>query len=102
MVKNAIEAINPQKLVKNSLKIVNGNSLRVNNEHEFKLYKNVYIAAFGKACNTMCVEVENILKDHFVNGIAIIPVGSTIKIRVYNGSFNNIPDKEACEASQNT
>ena len=77
LIKNAIEAINPQKLVKNSLKVVNGDTLLVNNKFEYKLNKNVYVAAFGKAVNTMCVEVENILKDHLVKGVAALPVGST-------------------------
>ena len=104
--KNAIEAINPQKLVKNSLKVVNDNLLLVDNKHEFKLDKNVYLCAFGKAVNTMCVEVENILKDHFVKGIAIQPIGSksilnaSSKISVYYGARNNIPDRAAFEAAQ--
>ena len=104
LIKNAIEAINPQKLVKNSLKVVNGDTLLVNNKFEYKLNKNVYVAAFGKAVNTMCVEVENILKDHLVKGVAALPVGSTCahlsKIRVFYGAHNNIPDKEAFEAAK--
>ena len=104
--KNAIEAINPQKLVKNNLKIVNGNLLVIDNKHEFKLNKNVYLCAFGKAVNTMCVEVETILKDHFVKGIACLPNGSTSllgessRINVFYGANNNIPDKPAFEAAK--
>lgn len=109
LIKIAIDSINPQKLVKTNLKLLNENRLVVNNKYEFQLNKNVYIAAFGKAVSGMCTEVENIVREHFVKGIAIVPSGSlnntippynTSKIKFFQGAHNNIPDLAAYEAAK--
>jgi glycerate 2-kinase len=108
LIRHAIDAINPQKLIRNNLKLINdGQCLLVNNKQRYDLKRNVYVAAFGKAVYGMCTEVEQILDKHLVRGIAILPDGlqadvkqiEHAKIEYMFGARNNIPDASSYEAA---
>lgn len=136
--KSAIDSINPGKLIRNKLVIEKNNDsdyLHISNEYlfpnqtikndKFKLNKNVYVAAFGKAALSMTLEIENLIGDsHLVKGIAILPFNdakkylidskmnqynelcqifpssSNSKIEYYYGAKNNFPDINSFSATK--
>jgi glycerate 2-kinase len=101
LIKHAIDAINPEKLIRKNLKLVNSDCLLVDNKIRYELNHNVYVAAFGKAVLGMCTEIEHILGKHLVRGIAILPAGlrnnvsqsEHAKIEYMFGANNNMPDQ---------
>ena len=60
---------------RSSLKFEGENNLMIAGRF-YKVDRNVRIAAFGKAVSGMVRAAEDILGDHIVEGIAIVPVGT--------------------------
>uniref|UniRef100_A0A915M0C5 Glycerate kinase n=1 Tax=Meloidogyne javanica TaxID=6303 RepID=A0A915M0C5_MELJA len=79
---------------------LNGNQLKVA-DRLYLLNKNVHLVAIGKAAPVMVETAEKILGQHFVDGIASVPTGSTIpnnlKTQFLFGAENNLPDEQALE-----
>ncbi|CAF0809031.1 unnamed protein product [Brachionus calyciflorus] len=117
--KTAIDSINSAKLIRNSV-IRSGSTIKIpknflfneqkfKNECEFTLNKNVYIAAFGKAALGMALEMEKIIGNDLVNGIAIIPFNDweriktskfDTKINFFFGGKFNMPDQDSVSATK--
>ncbi|KAI1719306.1 MOFRL family domain-containing protein [Ditylenchus destructor] len=97
----AIQESLPAECVKRNLLLSSsGDSLIVNNR-TYELRRNVHIIAVGKAVAGMVRGAENILGEHVVNGIASVPVGSSIpsglKTVFHPGALHNLPDSDAVE-----
>ena len=70
---SAVQSVSPTLMVHNSLS-VDGNVLRVLGR-EYRVNRNVYVAAFGKAVIGMIRAADDILGDHLIKGCANVPVG---------------------------
>ncbi|XP_012286714.1 glycerate kinase [Orussus abietinus] len=70
----AVEAVLPNRIIKNRVKVIE-NQLLVDKE-AFRLKGNVYLIGFGKAVMGMAIEMENLLGDKLKKGIVSIPRGS--------------------------
>lgn len=44
-------------------------------DRQYRLSKNVYVVAFGKAVGGMVRATQELLGDHIVRGVASVPVG---------------------------
>ncbi len=53
----------------------------------YKLSGNVHVAAFGKAVAGMVRAAEDVLGDHVVGGVAIVPVGLQDVMRANNKTY---------------
>ncbi|XP_058819053.1 glycerate kinase [Topomyia yanbarensis] len=104
----AVDAVKPKALFENYLK---------NSEVSKQLQipnKRYHLVGFGKAVLGMAVQMEHVLGDRLQSGCISIPVGtlerfkrdkdfqlsSTMKIKVFEGARNNLPDQDAVEAAR--
>lgn len=76
----ALEAVKPSNLIKNSMKIEDGTLIIENDAYDLKKYKNIYFIGGGKATKEMARALEDIL------------IEGNIKIN-YEGIVN-IPEKQ--------
>lgn len=126
----AIDGINPRSLINSFLhleKRANDDFLLISDQsehHQFKINKNVFVCAFGKASLGMSTQLEALFKDagmsgHIIDALAILPhsqvAGSTdwsivnnnqVKsskfnsmFKFYYGAENNLPDRNSVHAT---
>lgn len=78
-------------------------------EWEAPLKRNVTVLAFGKAVLGMVAAAHDILREHIVSGLAIVPVGLPASmgphtlppaVTVVEGAPNNMPDAASMAAAQ--
>lgn len=105
--KAAVDAVEPKRLIENAVRL-QGDHLVVNNQ-SYKLKKQCYVVAFGKAVLGMAVAIENILGDRIKEGVATVPHGifdcfkdrslyaisKHSKIKYFEGAKDNLPDEAA-------
>ena len=82
-----VESVLPKTMVQRAL-AVEGSHLVVDDE-KYRLDRNVYVAAFGKAVLGMAAAAEEILGDHIVQGIASVPVGIQNALRENGRRWGN-------------
>ena len=99
----AVAAVQPEALLPQHLQR-NGDRLWFPAiELEWRLDRNVRLAAFGKAAPGMVRAAEGILGEHIVAGIASVPVGARSHDGVstfHPGAADNLPDAAAMEAAE--
>ncbi|XP_064633407.1 glycerate kinase-like [Lineus longissimus] len=103
---SGVKSVLPKQMVFNNLKIEDG--VMTVQDREYSLERNVYVVAFGKAVIGMCRAVDDMLREHIVQGVASVPLGIQetfgqcgkqefllepgSKIQVFEGAQNNLPD----------
>ncbi|XP_044004441.1 glycerate kinase isoform X2 [Aphidius gifuensis] len=70
-----IEAVKPEVIIKNKIKI-NNEKLIIDNDNCIEINNNIYMIGFGKAVMGMSMMMEKILGQRLKNGIVSIPRGS--------------------------
>lgn len=98
----AIEAANPQRLIRNKVK-QDGGTLRID-EKVLKLeeFKNIYVIGAGKASPGMALELERILGDRISSGVISTKYGHTLhsrRIEILEAG-HPVPDQNGLNASE--
>jgi glycerate-2-kinase len=79
--KAGIDAVNPYRLILQSLKI-NGNILNIGNiSYDLNQFNNILIIGAGKATAPMAQAVENILGDRISKGFIVVKYGHTSPLK---------------------
>ena len=73
--KEALNSVEPKHMVENVLQFEKQSSVLTVNDNIYHLNHNVYVVGFGKAVLGMARATEDILGEHVVSGILIIPRG---------------------------
>jgi len=73
---SALLSVEPQKLVRNHLKIVEDRIVVEDNEFDINSFKNIYVIGGGKASGAMASEVSKIFGDRIKGGIVNIKRGT--------------------------
>ncbi|WP_281951637.1 HAD-IIB family hydrolase [Nitrosophilus kaiyonis] len=91
----AVEAVLPQNVIKDSVKLDKDTLYIKNRKYELKNYKNIYILGAGKASGKMAEAIEAILKEKIKKGIVISTEEKDIgNIKILKGS-HPIPDEKS-------
>ncbi|XP_057702755.1 glycerate kinase isoform X2 [Corythoichthys intestinalis] len=112
----AVEAVQPDIVVRQSL-VRQGDSVEVvGADRKFKMENNVHVVGFGKAVLGMATEAERIVGEHLVDGVISVPHGiqqtlrehgkhhlllkENSRIRVMEGAQHNLPDSDSQKAAE--
>lgn len=75
----SLEALNPKKLIRNAMKL-HENTLNIDGKSSFDLNDHCcHIVGFGDSVFPMALEAEEILNNHLVDGVCLIPKGTLKK-----------------------
>ncbi|XP_077428500.1 glycerate kinase [Vanacampus margaritifer] len=112
----AVEAVQPDIAVQQSLERQGDSVEVVGSGRKFTLRNNVHVVGFGKAVLGMATEAERILGDHFVGGVISVPHGiqqtlrqhgkhhlllkERSRIQVMEGAQHNLPDADSQKAAE--
>ncbi len=69
----ALNAANPHVLVENTIKVTSRTIRFVDNEIGFNDFDGIYVIGAGKAAGRMAEAIENLLQNHLVDGLIIVP-----------------------------
>lgn len=91
IVLSTIREFNGENIIKNKIRLLDGQLLIKGVRLDLKRYRNLYIIGFGKASGEMAKGIEEILSDYIDDGVIIVPhelvnkYSGLEKIRVYGG-----------------
>jgi glycerate-2-kinase len=98
---SALLSVEPQKLVRNHLKIVEDRIVVDDNEFDINSFKNIYVIGGGKASGAMASEVSKIFGDRISAGIVNVQRGTESFFDTGNIELNEashpIPDENSID-----
>ncbi len=70
--KHVLSTLDPERLVKNKVSILESTLIVEEREYNLKDYENIYVVGGGKACAPMAKAMEELLGDRLENGIIVV------------------------------
>ncbi len=70
--KHVLSTLDPERLVKNKVSILESTLIVEEREYNLKDYENIYVVGGGKACAPMAKAMEELLGDRLDNGIIVV------------------------------
>ncbi len=70
--KHVLSTLDPERLVKNKVSILESTLIVEEREYDLKDYENIYVVGGGKACAPMAKAMEELLGDRLDNGIIVV------------------------------
>ncbi len=101
MIESALQAVSPERLIKNHLKLKNGRLKIGELEFDLSTYQNVFVLGAGKASAAMARAVEELLQDYIAEGCVVVKYGHSLptrRIKILEAG-HPIPDDNTLKAT---
>ncbi len=104
IIRSALDAVNPKRTVKNSLKVSEGRLVIKGKNFKFSEINNIFVVGGGKASGFMAEAIEELLGDRIKKGVVNVLKGTkkkfkTRKIELFEAS-HPIPDEDSVEGTK--